>query len=117
MEGKNKTFGELDIFDKIYFYPEHPFSGPGDIREFTIQESPVKSSVGVVYININIAIPDTCPFWIEAEFSIEDTEETINLNDYNTNYLIYGDEYWFFSTNLNTLIDNRRKKNRKNDRK
>lgn len=105
MEGKNKTFGELKKGDTIYFFFKDLSKGPHEIREYILEDEPSDSCLdGIKEYNIRL---NGDHVYEELEFCSDDTEETLNLSDYNYNCLIYGDEYWYFSPNKEMVIAKR----------
>ena len=57
---------------------------------------------------IDVRLSENC-FCEELEFDGDGIENTLNLDDFNYNYLHYGDEYWYFTTNKERAINNHKK--------
>lgn len=107
MEGKEKTFGELKRGDTIYFFFKDYSKGPHEIREYVLENEPLRSNWDSSKI-INIDINLTGDYLYDAlEFSTDGVEETLNLADFNYNCLLYGDEYWYFTTSKEIAISER----------
>lgn len=106
MEGKEKTFGELNKGDTIYFFFKDFYKGPHEIREYVLENEPLGSCCdGIIELDINL----TGNYLYDClEFSADDVEETLNLADFNYNCLLYGDEYWYFTTSKEMAIRKRK---------
>lgn len=105
MEGKEKTFGELKKGDTIYFFFKDYSKGPHEIREYVLENEPLGYDWSK---NIELDINLMGDYLYDAlEFSTDGIEETLNLTDFNYNCLLYGDEYWYFTTSKEMAISKR----------
>lgn len=101
-------FGELKKGDLVYFYSQSSYDGPGDICQFCLDKDPdITCEIVTMDIQFN-EISSESPFIVNLEFHQSSVIETIDLDDYNTNYLRYGSETFVFSTNLSELEKFRR---------
>ena len=109
METNEKTFGELKKGDTIYFYYQGICEVPGRIKEYILEKDPEETYYknGVNYL-IDVRLSENC-FCEELEFDGDAIENTLNLDDFNYNCLHYGDEYWYFTTDKERAINNRKK--------
>ena len=106
MEGKEKTFGELKKGDTIYFYHKDMYKGPGNIGEYILKKNPCQTPYENE-VTIDVRLTENC-LCEELEFAEDGVDETLNLADFNYNCLLYGNEYWYFTTNKERAIRKRK---------
>ena len=101
---KEKTFGELKKGDTIYFFFKDFNKGPHEIREYVLENEPGSYYDGIIEFDINLM---GNYLFNGLEFSTDDYEETLNINTYDYHCLMYGDEYWYFTTSKEMAISKR----------
>lgn len=99
---KEKTFGELMKGDTIYFYHRDMYKGPGILREYVLENEPEPTGwEGIIECSIRLNGKE---LYEGLEFAEDDVDETLNINNYDYNCLLYGDEYWYFTPNKERAI-------------
>lgn len=99
-----KNFGELKKGDYIYFYSKDIWKGPGNIKTFCLEEDPVDSISIKDNVWISVRFDENNPNTkCELEFYKHDYAETIDLEDFDFNYMKYGSEEFVFTTDLNEI--------------
>lgn len=104
---KIKTFGELKKGDVIYFFYKGIHETADDLQEYRLECDPHSEYYeNMIIIPIKMCEDYPCNM---LEFDAENIEETLNLDDFDHNWLVYGDEYWYFTTDKETAIRQRKK--------
>lgn len=104
---KVKTFGELKKGDIIYLFYKGIHETVNDLQEYRLECDPHPG-----YYENTIIIPirshEDYPYNM-LEFDVKSIGETLNLDNYDCNWLVYGDEYWYFTADKETAIMQRKK--------